>query len=363
MRFTFTILITLLVASTAPAQEPVRAWQGNRSIVKAQHLVPTVKSGEGYGEKYTFNADFGERGSFYFSLAITNLGFGDRKMEAKGRLTVDGETLRWKKKLDSDEWSFTKAPNFSISAGPATFSGTPKRLVMTAKVSGQTIEAVMTPIAQPWRPRNGKVLFGKKRAVTDFTVFPLGQVAVKYKTASGEEQTIEGRGFGTRTWSELAAYEQSRSSLEFRGITGDATVYIREIMPSQEYQQNRIAYLLITKGKQILVESFDFELRPTDVETDTQHPNRYQIPVSFDILGKDSEDPTRLVLGRVVKKALRSRSDMLKSMNTVVRMVAKRYSQPVSYSYDTDFVFQIKQGDEVERLSGVGRYGVYHWKK
>ena len=363
MRFMFISLLVSLVASTTMAREPVRAWQGSRSVVKAHHLVPKVKSGEGYGEKYTFNADFGERGSFYFSLAITNLGFGDRKMEAKGRLTVDGESFRWKKKLDSDEWSFTKAPNFSISAGPATISGTPRRLVMTAKTSGQTIEAVMTPIAQPWRPRNGQVLFGKKRAVTDFTVFPLGQVAVSYKTTGGEEKTVEGRGFGTRTWSELATYEQSRSSLEFRGISGDSTVYIREIMPSQEYEQNRVAYLLITKGKQILVESFDFELRPTDVETDSKHPNRYKVPVSFDILGKDSEDQTRLVLGRVVKKSLRSRSDMLKSMNSVVRMVAKRYSQPVSYSYETDFVFQIKQGEDVQRLSGVGRYGVYHWKK
>jgi len=362
VRFVFFALTVSVLSNAALAQAPVRAWQGNRTVVKAHHLVPAIKDGEGYGEKYTFNGEFGDRGSFYFSLAISNLGFGDRKMEAKGRLTIDGQSIRWKKKLDADEWSFTKAP-FSIKAGPATLSGTPKRLVMTAAVGKQRVEAVMTPIARPWRPRNGRVLFGTERKVSDFTVFPLTQVEVKYNLGDGQEKTVSGRGHGTRSWSEIAVYEQSRSSLEFRGITDNKTIYIREIFPAREYAQNRVAYVLITKGSEILIESFDFELKPTDMYTDNAHPNQYRVPVSFDLVGKDAEDPNRLFRGRVTKKRLRSRDDILKSMNAVVRMVAKRYSQPVSYSYESDFLIQVKNGDQVDSLSGVGRYGVYHWKK
>ena len=161
----------------------------------------------------------------------------------------------------------------------------------------------------------------------------------------------------------MECYEQARSTLEFRGISGDMTVYIREIIPSKEYVQKRIAYLLITKGSDILIESYDFAMTPQQTFTDKDHPNQYQVVESFDVAGKDASDPTRLFRGRISKKRLRSRSDMLKSMNAVVRMIAKRYSQPVSYSYESEFIFEVKNGPEVSRMSGVGRYSVYHWKK
>ena len=362
MRTAIIGVIVSLAASQALAQEPVRSWQGNRAVVKASHLVPAMKSGEGYGEKYTFNADFGDRGSFYFSLALTNLGWGDGKMEAKGRLTIDGKQIRWKKKLDSDEWSFTKEP-FSITAGPAKISGTPQRLVMNVTVGKQTIEAVMTPIAQPWRPRNGRVLFGKERKISDFTVFPLSKTELKYDLGDGNVQTIAGRGHGTRSWSELAIYEQARSTLEFRGISGDMTVYIREIIPSKEYVQKRIAYLLITKGSDILIESYDFAMTPQQTFTDKVHPNQYQVVESFDVAGKDASDPTRLFRGRISKKRLRSRSDMLKSMNAAVRAVVSGFSKPVTYEYDSDFLIELKKDGAVTRLEGIGRYEMSHLNK
>ena len=362
MRIIYLTLATLISWSVASAQEPVRAWQGNRAVVKAKHLVPVLKDGEGYGEKYTFDANFGERGSFYFSMAIANLGIGDRKMEAKGRLTLDGETIKWKKKLAADEWSFTEAP-FSITAGPAKLSGDPKKLTFDIKAGDKTITATMTAVAQPWRPRNGRVLFGKKRLATDFTVFPLGDVELKLTHADGRTVTAKGRGHGSRSWTEIAVYEQSRASLEFRGIDGDKTIYIREIMPSKEYSQKRIAYLLITKGGEILVESFDFELAVQEVDTDDAHSNRYQVPVNMNLMGQDAEDSNRLFRGRLVKRKLRKRKDLLKSMNAMVRMVAQRYSQPVSYSFDADYLFEIKLPDSVEKLAGIGRYEFYHWKK
>ncbi|MEE2787008.1 MAG: hypothetical protein VX589_06685 [Myxococcota bacterium] len=356
------VIIGLCLSGVAYGAESLRAWQGGRTVVKAKHLIPAMKGGEGYGEKYTFDANFGDRGSMYFSLAITNLGFGDHKMEAKGRLTVDGQSFKWKKKMDRDEWSFDR-DKFSINAGPAKVSGTPERLVFVAKSGDNEVELVMTPIARAWRPNNGQIQFGKSRSVTDYTVFPLMKAEVRYRMKGGEPQTVTGHGYGTRTWSELAVYDQVRWNLEFRAIEGDKTIYIRQLGPAAKYDGKRIGYVLVTDGGKILVESFDFTLTPTQLMTDDDHENRYKVPESFTVMGKDAEQSTTLFRGKFQKKTMISRKDLLASLNSAVRMLAKRYSKPVKYTYTTDYLFEIKTADSVERLAGDGRYEVYHWNK
>jgi hypothetical protein len=356
----WTLLLTL-AATTAWSAEPISAWGSGRVKVQAKHLVPAMKGGEGYGEKWTFDGKFGERGSLYYSLAISNLGIGDHKMEAKGRLTVDGVEFKWKKELDDDDWSHAK-DTLDIKAGPAHVHGTPEKLRLDAKSGGKSAECTFTPIADAWRPGNGKIRFGKDKKTADFTVFPLMKVVCEYDFGAGK-QSVEGRGWGTRSWSDIAVYEQARWTLQLRVIAGDYTVYIRELGASADFGRKRIPYLLVTKGNQVLVESFDYDFKATGVFTDDKHKNRYAVPESFQIVGKDRGDATRQFRGAVTKKKLRARKDLLKSMNAAVRMVAKRYSEPVRYDYDTDVTLQVKIGDTVEEISGVGRYEVYHWNK
>jgi len=351
-----------LFASSALAAESVRAWQGARQKVGIKHLVPAMKGGEGYGEKYTFNADLEGGGSFYFSLTISNLGIGDAKMEAKGRFTIGGETFRWKKALDDDEWRHGKK-EFRIEAGPARISGTPDRLVMTAKAKGADVELVFTPIARAWRPRDGRVRWGKDGDVSDYTVFPLMQVEGRYKKAGADWAEVKGKGFGSHSWSSLAPYETTRWTMELRGIDGETTIYLREIGAATEYGRVRIPYLLVTRGREILVESFDYQMKPTSMMTDSKHDNQYKVPEVFTILGKDSEDPKRMVRGKVTKKKLRKRREPLKNMNAAMRAVASQYSEPVSYDYDVDYVMEVKVGAETHRIKGVGRYEVYHLNK
>lgn len=358
MRIILLCIVGLLYATSAQSAESVQSWQGRRMAVETKHLIPALKGGEGYGDKYTFNADFGERGSMYVSLTIANLGFGDHKMEAKGRLTLDGKTFRWKKKLDDDEWSNTSG-RLNVKAGPVTMSGTPDRLVFEVTSGSNSMQMVFTPIAQPWRPGNGRVVYGSDRKVSDYTVFPLCKV-VGSVTMDGVAAEVSGTGYGTRSWSELAIYEQARWTLEFRGISGDRTVYIRELSPSADYERTRVAYLLITKGKEILFESFDYTFSPTSIFTDTQHENGYRVPESFTIVAKDTNDASRLMRGKFTKKRLRKRSDELSRMNTALRMIVRRFSKPVSYSYDMDFAVEVKHGAGIEQISGTGRYGVTH---
>ncbi len=359
-RLIFFLFLSSFLISPATA-EPLRAFHGSRSLVKAKHLIPVLKEGEGYGEKYTFDADFGERGSFYFSLAISNLGIGDHKMDARGRLTIDGKKFKWKKSMDEDEWSFDKK-GFSIKAGPAKISGTPKKLKLEVKKGKKALEFSFTPIAQAWRPRNGQIQYGKERKRSDFTLFPLMKVKGRYKM-DGSWKEIEGIGYGSRTWSELAVYEQNRWNLQFRGIDGESTIYLREIGATSDYNNKRAAYLLITKGSEIVIESFNYKFKTNETYTDGKHENRYKVPESFSILGVDAEEKGRKFRGKFTKKKLKRRKDLLADMNSAVRMVAERYSKPVRYDYKTKYLIEVKTKKEMLRFKGIGDYEVYHWNK
>lgn len=355
-------LALTLAPAPAHAAEPVSAWQGPRATVTARHLMPAMKQGEGYADKYTFNADFEGGGDFYFSMTIGNLGFGDGKMEAKGRFTLGDKSYRWNKNLDDDEWRHDKKA-FDVKAGPARLWGTPDKLEMSAKAKGAEIELSFTPIAPAWRPRDGQIRWGKDRKTSDYTVFPLMAVTGRYKLAGGDWQPLTGRGFGAHSWSELAPYDTTRWTMELRGIEGDTAVYLREVGATDAYGRQRVPYLLITKGAEILFESFDYELTPTETMTDKKHDNRYVVPESFTLLGKDASDPTRMVRGKVTKRKLRKRTEPLSQMNAAMRAVASQYSEPVNYDYDVEYAIEVKLGDRTERLQGVGRYEVYHLNK
>ena len=356
------LLLAFALATPAIAKEPVRAWQGTRSLVKEEHLVPRMGKDEGYGDKYTFNADFPDGGSFYFSLTISNLGMGDHKMEAKGRMTAGDKSFKWNKKLDDDEWKFTKSP-FSVTAGPASISGTPEKLTLKARGGGGEVELEFTPIARAWRPKNGQIQFGKDRKAADFTVFPLMQVTGRYKVG-GDWIPITGRGFGSHSWSDIAVYEQARMSRELRAIQGDYTIYLRELIPAEDFESTPIQYLLVTKGPEILIESYKFEAKPTESLTDNKHENKYVVPESFTLLGFDDEDQNRAYRGAITKVKQRTRKDMLEEMNAAVKLVAARYSKPVRYDYDVKYHLEVKTPEGVETIKGDdGRYEVYHWNK
>ena len=353
-------LLALLFVIPAYAGDPVKGFHLPRSPVKTKHLVPVLHDGDGYGEKYTFDADFGDRGSFYFSMTITNLGLGSHKMEAKGRLTVDGHKFKWKKQLDDDDWKHSKSP-FSIKAGPAGMSGTPQKLLFTAAKGSEKLEITYTPIANAWRPLNGQIRF-KGGNVSDYTVFPLSTVSARYDFGDGWK-TIEGKGWGTHSWSDIAIYEQARWTMEFRGIEGDTAFYIREMGTGGGNERKRVAYLLVTKGADVLVESYDYTLKPTELLTDTKHENHYKVPESFDLQGADVEYKTTLFRGKVTKKKLRKRKNMLGNLNAAVRMVASRFTKPMSYEYDANYHLEIKTAAGVQTVKGLGRLEVYHWNK
>ncbi len=365
-RIIFLATAALVLATGAYAGEPVIAYGGARSHVKARHLMPVMKTGEGYGQKYTFNADFEGRGDFYYSLTIFNLGVGDHKMQAKFTLNLDGQKFRWKKELSKKKWSYSK-DKLLITAGPSTLSGTPKALVLKGSKGDQAYEFTFTPIAQPWRPQNGQIQFGDKKKITDYTIFPLMQVEGRAKVSGGEWQTLSGLGYASTSWSELGVQDQAKWVAEFRGISGRNTVYLREMKTTSEYGSKRLAYLLVTREKEILVEAFnddyEFLVDPKDIMTDNEHANRYRVPETFSLRGKDHSLPDQQFRGAFKKKKLRKRRDLLSGVSAASRFVAERFSKPVRYEYTSGFTIEVKTKDGVVRIEGEGNYDLTHFNK
>ena len=349
-----TLLAALCVAPVSASAETARSWAGSRVAVKAKHLAPAMKKNGEYWDKYTFNADFGDRGSFYFSLAIGDALTDERKLEAKGRMTVDGKTFSWRNDFKESAWSHSLADEVRISAGKAEMSGTPDKLRFVNEQDGGALELEFTPIARAWRPRQGQALFGADNKAYDVTLFPLMKVSGRVKQAGGDWQAIEGRGHGSHVWSELAPYEANRWSMELRGVNGDTTVYMRELGATTNYGGTRIPYILVTKGNQVLLESFDYQLSPTELFTDEKHENKYKVPTNFQLQGVDAEDKNIQFRGVVKQKKLNKRKDYLADLNALKAAVAARFAKPVLYDYTVDVTLEIKTAKGVERVAVSG---------
>ena len=345
------LAVALLALLAAPAMaDTVKPWQGARTVVKARHLAPAMRKGGDYWDKYTFNANLGEKGTFYFSLAIGDPLSADKKLDCKGRLTFEDKTYRWDNDFRESAWSHTSGDTSKITAGRASLESDGEKLTFRNETDGMSYEFEFTPIARPWRPKSGQIQFGADKNAYDVTLFPLMQVKGKVKLAGGEWTPVDGRGFGSHVWGDLAPYDMFRWSLEFRGLSGDYTVYLRELGTTVEFGQTRIPYLLITKGKDVLVESFDFQFAPTEVTTDEVHENKYKVPHSFTLIGKDAEDPTRQFRAVVKMKKQNKRKDYLEGLNFMTKGIAARFSKPVLYDYDTDFTFEVKTSTGLERI-------------
>jgi hypothetical protein len=137
-------------------------------------------------------------------------------------------------------------------------------------------------------------------------------------------------------------------------VNGDTTVYMRELGATANYGGTRIPYILVTKGNQVLLESFDYQLSPTELFTDEKHENKYKVPTNFQLQGVDAEDKNIQFRGVVKQKKLNKRKDYLADLNAMKAAVAARFAKPVLYDYTVDVTLEIKTAKGVERVAVSG---------
>ena len=107
----------------------------------------------------------------------------------------------------------------------------------------------------------------------------------------------------------------------------------------------------------------DYNFKPTKIWQDTNHENRYKVPESFQLTGADDGLKHVQFRASFTKKKAFKPNNLLRRMNSAVRFVAERFAKPMDYGYDLDYVIEVKNGDKVDRVQGVGRYHLYHYNK
>ncbi len=348
------VLIFLMLPIFLYAQQKVEGFSGSTTPVQDADLIPHLKKDDGYGEKYTFNAEFSGTDRFYFSYQITNLGAGEFKMTAKGSLKLGDRTFQWKTnelELDDKEWSYSKS-NIDISAEGIRLHGNIDQLIFDIKKDDFEIQLEFTPIAKAWKPKNGKILSANK--VSSYVVFPLTNAKGFFK--KGEEKIdLNGKGYGTHSWSQLGPHEQFTWSSQFRGIQEDAnqSFYFRQLKTHGDYEKKEIFYLLATDQDKIIAECFDAQITTSQVYTDQKHDNKYQVNENFEIKCKDSRSGAEII-AQIKANQQSARKNPLANLSWIVRKAAGTVSKPMEYVYKKTS-YELKVGSK-----GIsGKNGMY----
>jgi hypothetical protein len=361
------VLCFMLSAGILWAKPSAKGFDQPGEVVRDQHLIPHVSDAGSYGEKYTFDADFGDRGRFYFSMQISNIGVGDEKMTARGSVTIDGEKIRWSFKRDEGKWKYNKK-KLDIRGGSAKLSGTVQalRFQSRSKSKKAEIDFVFTPIAQPWRPPQGGLRFGASHR-TEYNLFPLSSVKGVVRFKDRPDVELSGLGWGTHTWSHLGPHEQSTSATQFRGLDlpNQKTLYMREIQVGGDYAPQSLSYVLMTSGAQLLFQGFGFKKTVKKSFTDKKHPNRYKVAEDFSITARDIKHPDVTLEATFSAKKRTHHRNPISSYSWILRKLIEQASKPMEYAYQMNFKAQVSGGSNgaavIEGTSG--KYEINHFNK
>jgi hypothetical protein len=365
---THTLFIGLIVGGLPAlswSAKPVSGFTGKRVAVTEKNLIPHMSKLDGYGEKYTFVAQIGQRDRFYFSMLISNMGPGEHKMQAKGTLTLKGKKYSWNFEKDADEWTHNKKKLY-IKAGNAVLSGTLQDLKFDVRANKTTlIEVHFKPLVQPWTPLGGSVRFNHKLR-TEYHLIPLASVSGKvWSDPVPTPVLFSGKGWGTHSWSHLGPHEQNRWVMELKGIDyqKEYTVYLREFETASAYERKTLSYVVVTHKDQVIFEGFNQPINRSRVFIDKKHTNQYKVPEAFTLDAKDCCKDRTLKLTFDGKKRTHYRNPIARR-SWLVRKVIERFSKPMEYAYKGSFSIDIKdQGKTIHFGGQDGKLEVNHFNR
>ena len=314
-----------------------------------------------FSDKYTLEARFQDKSTFYFSIHHRNLGVGSSTFEVKSRYrTADGTEHRTRETLSGSEWSMTTGRELDLQMGRHRLTGTPRQFTVIAENDDIRIELVFKPTTPAWRPGQGRAFFGGKKRFIDMTLLaPRARVTGTIRI--GEETAeVKGSGYALHSYSNLAPHDVARRMIGFRTERGKLALYLKDIQPAARWEGDPLRWLYVGRKRDVLVEATSYELEASEFKTDTAHPNQYRIPRVLRITGREGDAEITIT---ITAKKQRSRDDRLASLPTVQRAVASRFAKPVAYSYHATYEVQLKRGEEVETFTGRGIYELDHINK
>ncbi len=185
---------------------------------------------------------------------------------------------------------------------------------------GYQLEADIKARGPHWRPGDGEVKFPEGGRFGVHLMPSLLRVTGKEKMGQGEWQDIKGTGWGEHGFTNVAAHRLSKRFLRFHGRKGNVAVAYHELFTPENYGEERMGFIVVTKGSKVLAHSLVASSSPTKFKKDRPWPHHKTGPRIY-------------------------REDVLNTVPGWVRRVVQMFIQPVNFYHRAKFEVTLPDGN------------------
>lgn len=321
--------------------------------VTVADLIPPLLEAEHYTDKFTFEFTLDGGYEVYYSVFVTNLGPGQHKVKANSRVvTPDGRRLTDEKRFEGGGWASAR-DRLDVVIGEYHLAGTPERLTLATKGEGYALDLAATPDPAPWRPPQGTLTRPSSPEGYFNTVYVAPRSRVEGTlTIDGKPVPVTGYGYGIHTVSNVAPYETAWRWLSFRSVDPTWTLFFRQLITPQADGRRELGWLVVDGPNGLRFQSDQVTVSAAEATPD-KHANAYPVPARLVVHATSGQDELVLLLRA---DELRSRDEPLKNLNTLVRVMAERVTQPVNLEYFAPFAASLRVNGVEHRFDGRGNY-------
>lgn len=347
----FAAAAVLLVAGMASAE--VNGWtsgKGNSSPSMKQ-LVPQMSSEESYTERYTFAANLDDGTHIGVDFTISNLGWSDGMGAVQVRVKQPGkEKYKFSRKVDADEWSFSKK-KFHIDIADTSVTAKGKnRLRLRHDGDGVKFDVTFKNNMPMWKPGDGRIDTDEGYYKFDL-IAPRADVSGKVYS-NGKWRRVKGTqsGYGDHVATNAAPFDLAKRFMRMRTSNKDLLIIWREIKTTKALGSKSMTWVMIGYKNKIVFSDPDAKL--TFGKTRRDPKTGYTVPLNVQVEGKSGKDSIKLVArGKSFK-----RKDLLASYGSAARMVASTMTEPYSYIVDARYQLKMTIGGATAVVGGDSHF-------
>ncbi len=282
---------------------------------------------------------------------VTNAGLGSLRGVVVGIIMApDGRTTLIKNGRPRDRWTYEGQGStavFRIAKHVLTIAPPVHRLHVQNSQGLFTVEATATTSAL----RPGRVTFEDGKFHELVVLAPRLKARGTAQFPGGPVIDLgEGTGVALRSYSNTADYKQAGSQFRFHTFDKDPQFSFVELTATEKIGGQRLGYLWVTRGADILAQSFDADRRFTTTRADPKSPH-YPVAEGFVLADRGA---AHAVTGEA-RLSLVRRDDLLDWLDSsVARLVVRQFSHPVQYLFDADYHLTLDWGGQRETVAGRG---------
>ena len=350
------VAVALVWCSLLQAQDTyrIKPYSGSRPAPTVNDFRPKFFGQEWYLESYSFNGWFDDGSRVYIQYVINNLGLGDFKAGVTMSYSpATGKGAGLAQKADFEEWKYNVSGDFLLVIDDTWIKGNEQGFHIKGKDSDFALDLHFKNVVSPWRPRDGKVLYGPDGADGSYEFMLMAPRAdvTGTVTVRGEKKQVKGIGFGDHSTMDVPAFDQSRRWIRLRAYDKRHSVLLAEFVTPPRQGSVRVPWLLITRDGVPIMESYRYLLKPVKYGPDKKYP-RYVTIEEYQLEAKSSRVHIK---GRVKMTKLLSRYSFVDKLPPVIRSIVRQVIDPMSFTWrnEFDFVLTVDGKDEVIKGEGI----------